>query len=236
MRPWEYFNEMAGGAENGYKYFNDEGVDLSQRVGEMAAYYHAYLEPNGQVPAVFYFSKSRDVRSRGMDYVGRIPDRDDPVFDQETFTGTVMVGANELGEAIWWDVAKPFRGVEPVARLGNVFVFQGTFPMPRAAAARRLFYRTIYNKLYVEAPDLAAVADDLQRSLSLDDSCYFVGLELGNVYLRLNDGDKAIEAYRRSLSKAPREDAIYNVIAQQIERLQTEPLNTISALRDPGLE
>ena len=40
-RPWEYFNELAGGAENGYKYFNDEGVDLSQRVKEMADFYHA---------------------------------------------------------------------------------------------------------------------------------------------------------------------------------------------------
>jgi hypothetical protein len=28
MRPWEYFNEIIGGAKNGFLYFNDEGVDL----------------------------------------------------------------------------------------------------------------------------------------------------------------------------------------------------------------
>ncbi len=27
-RPWEYFNELAGGSANSYHYFNDEGVDL----------------------------------------------------------------------------------------------------------------------------------------------------------------------------------------------------------------
>ena len=65
MRPWEYFNEIAGGAKNGYLYFNDEGVDLSQRVAEMAAYYHSQLEPNADVPFVAYFSNSQDIKARG---------------------------------------------------------------------------------------------------------------------------------------------------------------------------
>ena len=65
MRPWEYFNEIAGGAKNGYLYFNDEGVDLSQRVAEMAAYYHSQLEPNADVPFVAYFSNSQDIKAVG---------------------------------------------------------------------------------------------------------------------------------------------------------------------------
>jgi hypothetical protein len=31
IRPWEYFNEMIGGAKNGYLYFSDEGVDTTRQ-------------------------------------------------------------------------------------------------------------------------------------------------------------------------------------------------------------
>jgi hypothetical protein len=54
MRPWEYFNELIGGAKNGYLYFNDEGVDGWQRSKELAAYYHRVLEPTGEIPVVAY--------------------------------------------------------------------------------------------------------------------------------------------------------------------------------------
>ena len=92
MRPWEYFNELAGGAENGHQYFNDEGVDLSQRVGEAADYYHREFEPRGEVPFLSYFSNSNDRKARGMDYVGRDAERDDAKYDGDTVTGTFLIG------------------------------------------------------------------------------------------------------------------------------------------------
>ncbi len=52
MRPWEYYNEAVGGATNGYRYFDDEGVDLSQRTKEMARYYREVLQPAGEVPYI----------------------------------------------------------------------------------------------------------------------------------------------------------------------------------------
>jgi hypothetical protein len=70
MRPWEYFNEIVGGAEKGYLYFNDEGVDLSQRIAEVANYYHRELEPRGEVPYLAYFSNSAD-RKGPRDGLGR---------------------------------------------------------------------------------------------------------------------------------------------------------------------
>jgi hypothetical protein len=51
MRPWEYFNELIGGAKNGYLYFSDEGVDGWQRSKELAAYYHQVLEPRAKYPS-----------------------------------------------------------------------------------------------------------------------------------------------------------------------------------------
>ncbi len=165
MRPWEYFNELAGGAKNGHLYFNDEGVDLSQRIGEAAKFYHEELEPNGEIPYLSYFSNSRDRKSRGMDYVGRDDERDKAKFESPTITGTVMIGANELSQGMYWDVGKPFRGHEPVRRFGNLFIFQGTFDRPTAIVARDVFYRTIYTKVYAREPDLPGAIKGIEESL-----------------------------------------------------------------------
>jgi hypothetical protein len=43
MRPWEYFNEFAGGSAYAYHHFNGEGVDSEQRIKELAEYYHKEL-------------------------------------------------------------------------------------------------------------------------------------------------------------------------------------------------
>ncbi len=236
LRPWEYFNELAGGSANGYKYFNDEGVDLSQRIGEAARFYHAELEPVGEVPFLAYFSNEADIKARGMDYVGHDHERDDPKFEAEKITGTFMIGANELGEGTWWDVGRPFRSFSPTKRLGNLFIFQGTFDRPTAILARSIFYRAVYGKIYVNEPDIAAGIEGIERSLALDDSCFFVSLELGNQYLKIGDRQKAIAAYKRSLARAPQTDSIYDLLGQQVGRVENEPMEQITPLRNPGLE
>jgi hypothetical protein len=236
MRPWEYFNELAGGPEGSYRYFNDEGVDLSQRIEEAAQFYHAELAPNGELPAFAYFSNSTHMKAYGLDWIGRDPARDDNRFDGETVTGTFIIGANELGEAMWWDVGKPFRSSQPVRRFGNLFVFQGTFERPRAMIARRTFYRTIFQKLYTSEPDIPGAIKGIEDSLALDDSCFFVSLELGNAYLKAADRDGALRAYKMSLERAPKSDTLYDLIAEQVRRIETEPLENISALRNPGIE
>ncbi|MEO6333590.1 MAG: hypothetical protein ABIO91_01270, partial [Pyrinomonadaceae bacterium] len=236
MRPWEYFNELAGGSADGYLYFNDEGVDLSQRVGEAARFYHEELEAKGDVPYLAYFSNSNDRKARGMDYVGRDPERDAHRFDGETVTGTFMIGANELGEGQWWDVGKPFRGASPVKRFGNIFVFQGTFETPNSMRARSIFYRTIYTKIYTDKPDPTAAVDGIERSIALDPSCFFAHLELGNQYLKVGDKQNALRAYRGSLERAPQSDSIYGLIAEQVNKLERDPDETVEPLRNPGIE
>nr|MBA3770384.1 hypothetical protein [Blastocatellia bacterium] len=215
MRPWEYFNEFAGGKENAHLYFNDEGVDLSQRIGEVADYYHRELKPSGEIPFIAYFSNATDRKARGMDWVGRVPERDLPRFEPEMVTGTFFIGANELGESTWWDIGKPFRGTEPVARFGNIFVFRGSFPRPTAMLARGIFYRTIYATIYTHEPNIPAAIEGIERSLALDGKCFFVSLELGNQYLKLGDREGALRAYRISHANAPRTDSIYDLIGEQ---------------------
>jgi tetratricopeptide (TPR) repeat protein len=236
MRPWEYFNELAGGAKNGYLYFNDEGVDLSQRLSEVANYYHAELEPNGIVPFMTYFSNSADRKVRGIDWVGKDPARDGNKFDGETITGTFIIGANELGPKIFGDIGKPLRELQPARRFGNIFVFQGTIERPTAAIARRLYLQAVYNHIYVSEPDIQAAIKKLEQSVELDPTPFFTSLELGNQYLKLGDREDALRAYRVAFENAPRTDSIYELLEEQVRRLETEPLENITPLRNPGIE
>ena len=141
-----------------------------------------------------------------------------------------------MNEGTWWDVGKPFRDTQPVKRFGNLFIYQGTFAKPKAILARDIFYRTIYTKIYAGEPDLAAGIEGIESSLALDDSCFFVALELGNQYLKAGNRDQAFRAYRLALEKAPKTDSIYDLIAEQVRRFETEPLENMTPLRNPGIE
>ena len=76
LRPWEYFNEFAGGASNGYLHFDDEGVDLGQRAKEIAGYYHEAIQPTGEVPLLNYQIPRQERKARGIDWLGLDMQRD----------------------------------------------------------------------------------------------------------------------------------------------------------------
>jgi hypothetical protein len=123
LRPWEYFNEIIGGTKNGYLYFSDEGVDLSQRGKEMAAYYHRVLEPAGEIPFHAYGTDDPELKARQMDWLGRDPQRDDSRLSSPVFSGTILFDGRFLGKLPFWDAAS-LRNVAPTARFGNLFVFR----------------------------------------------------------------------------------------------------------------
>lgn len=237
MRPWEYFNEFVGGPAGAWKYFSDEGVDLGCRLKEMDRYYEEHLEPTGEIPAVMYFSSSVERKRRGIDSIGRDQQRDAQKMAGETFEATVFIGANELGPHLWWDVGAVIRGREPVARMGNLFVFKGTFERPKAAISRSRFYRAIFTKINVPQPDIPGAIEMLKESAELDPKAFMVSLELGNQYLKMNDRPAALEAYRKALEHAPASDSISDILREQVLRLESdEPIERITPLRNPSLE
>ena len=236
MRPWEYYNETVGGAANAHRYFNDEGIDLSLRTKELVEYYKQHLEPKGEVPYVIYFSPRIEWRRRGLDWVGKEPERDGGKIFGETLSGTFIIGAEKLAPSLWWDVGKSLREATPVARIGNLFVFRGTFPAPRAAQAYTLYIRAVHGKIYTAEPDVQGGIELLSRSVALDPKAFFVALELGNQYLKIGNREEALRAYRVAQQNAPPSDDIAEQLTRQIERVQSAPLSQVQLLRNPGLE
>lgn len=235
-RPWEYYNETIGGAANAYRFFNDEGVDLSLHTKELVDYYHQNLKPPGEVPYVAYFSSRVEWRRRGLDWVGKEPERDAHKIFGETMSGTFILGAFELAPSLFWDIGKDFREATPVARIGNLFVYRGTFPASRPAQARALYFQAMRYKLYADNPDVEGGIKMLSRSVALDPQAFFVALELGNQYLKIGDREGALRAYNIARENAPASDSICELLARQIERVQAEPLAQIQSLRNPGVE
>jgi tetratricopeptide (TPR) repeat protein len=172
----------------------------------------------------------------GLDWVGKDPERDGGKIFAETMSGTFIIGAFELAPSLFWDFGKTFREATPVARMGNLFVYRGTFPASQAMQAYALYFRAMRTKLYTDQPDVEEGIKMLSRSVELDPKAFFVALELGNQYLKVGDREGALRAYRSARENAPASDSICELLERQIERVQAEPLAQIQSLRNPGVE
>lgn len=133
MRPWEYYNEIVGGGQNAYLYFNDEGIDVNQRDKEIIRYYHQILQPAGELPYLGYGMSEAEAKARGFDFVGFDLKRDAIRLNSTTWSGTIFIGARDLGRKLWWDLPT-LRAATPVIRFGNVLVLRGSFDLPGGQA------------------------------------------------------------------------------------------------------
>jgi len=230
MRPWEYFNELAGGTSGGHNYFDGEGLDLYQRNNEIRTYYHNVLKPQGDIPFVYYLSPDVNDPSRSFEYVRSTSER----WAGDTATGTFLIGANEVSPTWVWD-KKAFREAEPTMRFGNLFVYSGTFDI-RPLKGQGLAYRAAF-QIYGPEPNIEKGISMLEESFALDQRAFFVALELGNQYLKLGRRDEALKAYRDALDNCPDEDPNKALIADQVDRVKnSESLDGIQPLRNPALE
>jgi hypothetical protein len=233
LRPWEYFNEFVGGTRNGYKYFNDEGVDLGQRTKEIVDHYRKFLKPAGEIPSIIYFTSEEELKGRDVDYLGRDMLRDLKKLSQPERSGTIFIRSSFFSPGTFWD-RRAFREATPAARFGNLFVYQGTFVSPADAAAALYFHGI--EKLYADRPDDAAAEKAFQQSAEMDPTAFFVHIELGNLLLKRGAREAALRAYSDALKYAPNEALIRRPIEMQIERITRQPLAEIPPLRNPFLE
>jgi hypothetical protein len=233
MRPWGYYNELAGGSSNAYKCFLDESLDLGQRTKEFAAYARRDLQPNGERPICWYFDSDVELKARGVDCFGSDPKNDEPLRELPERTGTIFCDAYFLAPSLYWD-RPALRKATPVARFGNAFVFRGTFYVPGLAAAS-MYWRGI-EKLYAEKPDEAAAEKAFLRSVELDPTAYFVHIQLGNLYLKRGDRERAQQAYSDALKFIGNGSQFRSQLEEQIQRVSAGNLASMTPLRDPYME
>ncbi|MBV8454542.1 MAG: hypothetical protein JOZ29_20055 [Deltaproteobacteria bacterium] len=234
MRPWGYFNEIIGGANDAYLYFSDEGVDLGQRATELAQYYHRVLEPAGEVPIIEYGPIGEaEKTARRLDWVGRDPNRDESRFSSPIFSGTVVIDAKFLGKKPFWDNAS-LRDRAPAVRFGNLLIFRGTFSCSALLAQGR--YVKALSKIYTEDPDWSAAEGLLHQSVNLDPSAFFAFIELGNVCVKRGAREDALRAYSDALQHTPEDSGLRPSIEEQIRKTSSLPLTQVPELRDPFLE
>jgi tetratricopeptide (TPR) repeat protein len=233
MRPWEYFNEIIGGAKNGYLYFNDEGVDLWQRSKELASYYHQVLEPVGEIPLLAYGTIEPEKKARKLDWLGRDKKRDEARLTSSVFTGTIIANARFLGEQPFWD-AHALRHTIPSGRFGNLLIFHGTCECGSILAPD--FYFPAESKIHAEKPDFQEAEKLLRQSIALDPSAFFVHIELGNLLVRRGAREDALQAYSAALQHAPNDAIFRHPIEDQMKQVSAGLLNQVPELRNPFME
>jgi len=233
MRPWEYFNEFAGGASNAYKYFYDDGIDIGQRTKELARFYAAEVQPARQRPDCIYDFSDEEMYARGIDCLGSDKVHDPALEALPERSGTIFVTPNFLLPKSYWD-RRALREARPTKRFGNLFIYQGTFYLPGEAA--EVLYGQGIDYTFGEKPDEAEAEKAFLRSVELDPSAYFVYIQLGNLYLKRGSREQSVRAYSDALKYAPDEPPLRSALQNQIQRVSRDPLAGVTPLRDPSME
>jgi tetratricopeptide (TPR) repeat protein len=160
-------------------------------------------------------------------------ERDLGTICQPKRSGTIFISPHFMIPGTFW--GKPaLCEAQPAARMGNVFVYRGTFDLPGMAAGG--LYGHGMEKLYADKPDLKAAEEAFRKSAEMDPTAFFVHIELGNLLLKRGEREGAWGAYANALKYAPDDPAIRQPIEQQMEQMRSQPAGEIRALRDPFME
>jgi tetratricopeptide (TPR) repeat protein len=233
LRPWEYYNELVGGKDNAWRHLCDESTDSGQRAKELAAYYHQYLEPRGEIPYIEYAESFPEDDRRGVRSMQAMWKANPETDNSDVVTGTIMITAAVLPPNPMLDYT-PLLTAKPVQHYGNLLIFQGTFTLPSPRAVR-LVYRAL-DAEYSETPDLAKAELFMTKSLEANPKIYYRWLELGNILIQRGKRDEALRAYENAKTYAPAGDEIIGLLTRQIQRVSQEDPRSISPLRNPALE
>jgi len=234
LRPWEYHNAIAGGTAHAYLHTANEGLDLSLRTKELAAYYHRVLEPQGEVPYfVTYLAPDQEILARGIrtmdqEWLAGFPD-DSSVVHGTFIAEAVMVNAtmaHGLG---------PLRDVEPAERFGNLLIFRGTFDLPGYRASR--LYSRGRTVLYAANAGAEKALPIFEQAAAANPKFYPAWINIGNIHAQQGHRDQAIQAYEQALRGAPQIPDLRAKLESQLSQLRSSPdVRQVDPLRDPFAE
>jgi tetratricopeptide (TPR) repeat protein len=235
IRPWEYYNELAGGTAGAWRHFSDDGIENGQRVKEFANYYHKELEPKGILPYMEYwfFFNDEEFQRRGIRNINTAWDADESLDSSDVLSGTVVINSKWILPGPWSDYSS-LLNAKPVARLGNLFVYQGSFNLG-TARAWRIFFRAV-GTLYGDKPDFEKAEQQFRAAATLAPNLLFANIELGNLLAKRGARAEAIQAYENARRCAPAGEAIGGLLADQIAQIKQKSPDSVPPVRDPYLE
>ncbi len=238
-RLWEYHNELVGGSAGAWRYFDNEGLNLGQRFGEIRAFHDRAIKPGGLPMYASYWMMEPQVRAAGLNYHRLVESLDDSNV-AGIYDGWFVYGTSDHNPwpQFGWDPAEAFKGMAFAARYGNVEFWRGRLvrPKSRASSLNGLVKEYIYKK---NGSDWALVARRLEEVAGVLPSRVDAAVELGNAYLRLGDREHALRAYRRPLEQeeTPIDHGIAKSMRDQLARVESasDP-KQVPPMRDPWLE
>jgi hypothetical protein len=212
-------------------------MESGQRTKELAAYYHQYLEPKGEIPYVEYSESYAEDDRRGIPSMQAQWKAHPETDTSDVVSGTVIIVAPMIAARPQSDYMvdyTPLLAAKPVQRYGNLMIFRGTFTLagPRAF---RLADRAL-DAEYSETPDLAKAELLMTRSLEVSPKVYYRWIEMGNILIQRGKRDAAVRAYTNARTCAPAGDEIVALLTQQIQRVSQQDLKAVAPLRNPVLE
>lgn len=236
VRHWEYFNELVGGPANSYRYFSDEGVDLNQRSAELIRYYKQHLEPTKELPFIWYGMRRAEKEHYKMHWVGENPERDSARYASVYLSGTFFLSTTALAPNLYDtdDQLAVFRRARPVAQMGNLLVYRGHYYLPhdRAYWLMGRGYRALYGPGKIDSTQAVRF---MAAGVLLYPKAFSVHWDLGNLYVRRNDRQKAIQAFTLARTHCL-DEKLKPILTAHIRKIQTGNLRQVPTLRNPGTE
>jgi len=232
-----YHNELAGGSENAYRYFANEGLGMGQAFPEIRAFYESVVKPTGKPIYLNYWLIEEELQAANVNVRRRVESLHDTNLEG-IYDGFFVY---HMAYTLPWpgsDPAEIFKGLTLVRRFGDVGVWRGRQVLPRARASA--MYNTVVEYIYQKnGADWKLVAARLEEVVAKAPQLHGAAVELGNAYLRLGAREQAARSYRRLLEQKimPVEELVRRQIETQIAKLKSgADLSTIPPLRNPYLE
>ncbi len=233
QRLWEYHNETAGGTENAYKNFANEGLDLGQRVKELEHFIKAnQLEQTNKFKYAWLIEE--ELKARGIEFTEVMKGIDDDNY-AGIYEGYFFMRISDLLPWDGWD-PKQLEMLDYVDRIGFIYIMKGRYVDPLEWA--RLMRHEVRKYVAVnENPDWQKVADRLERVTAQIDFHFDTFIYLGNAYVKTQQREAAIKAYEKAYELIDQSKAYRHKITAQIKRLQANtPWADLGILRPDYIE
>ena len=233
-RLWEFHNRLAGGTAGAPDRFNNEGLELNQRLPEVVAWLQTNRpDDNRPVYALTGVVKEK-AKAYGLNYTERVTDIHDDNVDG-VYEGLFLVGAGSFRPWPNWDPTL-LDGLDELVRLGSMHVMEGRVASPRFRV-NALGYAVHRHLELNPEPAWATVARRMEEVVAVVDWWPGHWFLLANARMALDDAPGAIAAWRKVIDTSSPTHPFLARVRDTIARLEAgTPAKQIGPLPNPYSE